>query len=236
MKAVLVYLGVAVILLVAGISFWTTGLIERRAVNAHRQLLMLKYSDPAGEFEGVLRSLRFVRRLPWVANVNAEVRRQQAAAQYWLGNEAPGGAPDADRSGTESDPSLLLIAANTAFRGTALNGSDPETVPALERILEQYAAVLQRDPGQLDAAYNYEFVARTRDALSRPRTAQGAARGQPGMAAPPQPTPGRTIHGNRGAIPAEPDMEEFKVIVPERSDERLERPEAGRGSPAVRKG
>lgn len=235
MKAVLGFFGVAILFLAAGVSSWTTGLVERRAANAHRQLLMLKYSAPAGDFEDVERSLRFVRRLPWVANLNADVRRQQATAQYWLADEAPAGAAtEAGRSGTESDASLLLIAANTAFRGTTLDGSNPEAIPALERILEQYAAVLQRDPEQFDAAYNYEFVARTRDALGGPPAERGA-RGLPSLPSP-RPTPGRTIHGNRGATPAEPDMKEFKVIVPERSEERLERPEAGKGGPTVRKG
>jgi len=235
MKVVLGIFGAAILFLAAGVASWTTGLIERRAVNAHRQLLMLNYSAPAGELEDVGRSLRFVRRLPWVADLNADVRRQQATAEYWSAEEAPAGAATgAVRSGTESDAALLLIAANSAFRGTALDGSDPEAVPALERILEQYAAVLQRDPDQFDAAFNYEFVARTRNALSGPPAERGA-RDLPRLP-PPRPTPGRTIHGGRGAIPPEPEMKEFKVIVPERSEERLERPEAGKSGPSVRKG
>jgi len=31
-------------------------------------------------------------------------------------------------------------------------------------------------------------------------------------------------------------MNEFKVIVPQRSDERKEQPEAGKGGPKIRKG
>ena len=48
--------------------------------------------------------------------------------------------------------------------------------------------------------------------------------------------PPHTLHGRPGEVPPGADMNEFKVIVPQRSDERREQPEAGKGGTKARKG
>jgi len=98
-------------------------------------------------------------------------------------------------------------------------------------VLGQYADVLRRAEWQFDAAYNYEFVARRRDVLIRARAARNAEKREV--------TPPRfpdTIHGRAGSVPPGTDMSEFKIIVPQRSDERREQPEAGKGGAKARKG
>ena len=104
----------------------------------------------------------------------------------------------------------------------------------LEGVLGQYSDVLRRGPWQFDAAYNYEFLARRRDALIRARSQKPGQRAR--QAAAEAALPPHTLHGRPGDVPPGADMNEFKVIVPQRSDERREQPEAGKGGPKARKG
>src|SRR5688572_4398962 len=168
MKAVFGYLIPAVLLLVVGLALLTTGRFERRVVNASKELVMLRFDAPQPEYDAVERSIRFVRGAPWFAVMSAAVREQRATSRYWL-QEYSSLALQTDASGEvlERNPEIVFLAANAAYRSTPLDGRAAQVVPQLERLLEQYALVLERDPDHFDAAYNYEFVSRLRDGLSR---------------------------------------------------------------------
>jgi hypothetical protein len=234
MKPAFRYLIFALLLLAAGASLFAVGQIERRVTNARKQLLTMKYDAPADEYERIERSTSYVRGLPWIAGLGANVREQRATAQYWqadypsLEREAtPGG------EATAQNADLLLLAANAAYR--SIDFDDGQAVQHLEAVLGQYAEVLKRDPERFDAAYNYQFVARAHDALASTRGGRPGAKAQKSIAAARQPST-QTIHGRRGAPPVGLRMNEFKVIVPQRSDERKEQPEAGKGGAKIRKG
>ncbi len=94
-----------------------------------------------------------------------------------------------------SDPSLLLVAANAAFRNSAPQVGDRKAaVERLDGVIQAYADVLRKDPNNADAAYNYEFVSQMRDTLAKapatgsrqrqesaakPRTGQRRSAGRP---------------------------------------------------------
>ena len=81
---------------------------------------------------------------------------------------------------------------------------------------------------QPDAAYNYEFVARLRDTLNKPR---------PGAAATlPVADPLLTLHGHMGGPPKNVEMSKFKVMIPKQGDERQENQDAGKSSARQRRG
>jgi hypothetical protein len=233
MKPAFRYLIVAILLLAAGGALLAAGQLERRVLDARRYLLTMQYDAPSDEYERIERSISYLRSLPWMTGMSADVREQRATSQYWqadypsLERESPGGEATTDNA------DLLLLAANAAYR--SVDFDDPQAVQRLEAILGQYAEVLKRDPNRFDAAYNYQFVARTHDALASMRTARPPAKAQKAVAAARQPST-QTIHGRRGAPPVGMKMNEFKVIVPQRSDERKEQPEAGKGGPKIRKG
>jgi hypothetical protein len=232
MKAVFGYLIPAGLLLIVGLALWTTGRFERRVVNASKELVMLHYDAAQPEYEALERSIRFVRDAPWFAVMNAAVREQRATSHYWL-QEYSSLSVQTDASGEiiEQNPEIVFLAANAAYRSTPLDGRAALVVPQLERLLEQYASVLQRDPDHFDAAYNYEFVSRVRDGFTR------APGGKPGAGISAALHPAlQTIHGPQGRLPSGVEFNDFKVIVPQRSDERKEQPEAGKGGPKVRKG
>jgi hypothetical protein len=89
----------------------------------------------------------------------------------------------------------------------------------------------------VEAAYNYEYVARLRDRVAR------APLGKPVK---PAPAPalatagdlpmGPTIHGRPGAPPPEAKMEDLQMLAPMEYGDREAQPEATPGGKRERKG
>jgi hypothetical protein len=135
-------------------------------------------------------------------------------------------ATGVDRTATNApDAVYLMLVANAAYREVA--GALTEEA-RLDDIARLYLDVLERDPERIDAAYNYEYVVRRKNALLRDRAAR-----RRGAASPPA---GATLHGRPGAPPPQTDMGDFKIIVPQRPEERRRQPDAGAGAGRVRKG
>ena len=91
----------------------------------------------------------------------------------------------------------------------------------------------------MDAAYNYEYAIRTRDTLAKPRAAR--PRRARRKRAPTRPTkatcrPARRCTASPGAPPAAVDMNQFKIVIPKRGEERKDAPDAGKGGQKIRKG
>jgi hypothetical protein len=135
---------------------------------------------------------------------------------------------------------LLLVAANASFRANQREGSaGPQGVQRLDGVLQTYAAVLKAAPRHTEAAYNYEFVARARDAMAR--AAAGKARPDGVAVIPPRAEPsdlpaGPTLHGQPGAPPPEVKAEDFKIIAPMEFGDREAQPEPTPGGKLPRKG
>jgi hypothetical protein len=231
MRSVFGYLGAAAVLLIVGSTLWTFGQLEREAVSSRRQLMTLHFDGPAEVHGRFGRLLQYAGGLPWVSRVEADIRDQRVTSRYWLGADD---SPEEQGRG-RSDAASLLVSANAAFRRTTIDPADPQAIKQLDAVLDRYAEVLKQAPELLDAAYNFEYVTRTRDTLARRQSAparRGEKRGPLRLAAP----AGHTLHGNRGGAPAGMEAAEFKVIVPEPGDERQEQREAGSGKPVKRKG
>jgi hypothetical protein len=165
-------------------------------------------ADRLADAERALVTLRYDRA--------AEASSTSAAARYWRGEY---GAVDA-----ADNP---LLAANAAYRAAvAPGGTAKEMVTRLDDVVKRYAEVLRAEPGNEDAAFNYEFVVRYRAAI--------AARG---VAVPPADADEAvTPHGRAGAPPRGTSQQQFKVLVPMRPDERREAEEAGKAGRRPRKG
>jgi hypothetical protein len=234
MRSLARYFVSAVILMVVGLAVWTTGRLEQRSNDARKQLLTLMYDGPAGEYDSIERDLRYLRAVPPLGAIDRGIREQRATSRYWRARYSEL-TPKTDAAGgtVEREPGLMLVAANAAYRDAGAAANDPGAVQRLEAVLGQYSEVLRAGPWQYDAAYNYEFLARRRDALIRAKGQKPGQRGRPAAEPPLRPA---TLHGRPGEVPPGADMNEFKVIVPQRSDERREQPEAGKGGPKARKG
>jgi hypothetical protein len=220
---------VAAVIGLTGASLWAVGLLEREGVAAQERLFTLQFAATGDDVQAAPWWLAMAGRLPFARDRRARAAEQQAAAQYWL-REYDGLTKTIDKPGAVAalDPATLILAAHAAYRRIPPDASGSDTIRRLSAVVDLYAEVLKRQPERIEAAFNFEFVARRRNAL-----AGGNGRDK----SPATPIPGgRSVHGDRGAEPPGLQESEFKVIVPKRSDERQEEREAGGSPPRPRKG
>jgi hypothetical protein len=230
MKAGVGYLAAAALLGVIGASLLAVGRVEQGAAARQSRLLTLAFSASGDSLE--LPDLPApIKRLPWLSRLDHEAAERRATTRYWLGDYAAlTDKVETDEAAAALDPPVLMVAAHAAWRRGPFD--DAGAVKRLDGILTLYAEVLKRDPAQFDAAYNFEYIVRRRNALAARRQPPPGGRGVPPSSAP----PGRTLHGDRGEEPPGLEATEFKVIVPQPNDERQEQREAGSGTPRIRKG
>jgi hypothetical protein len=243
----------AILLTAVGAALWLAGHTETRLADVHKQLATLEYADAqsVGSAMEQSQSLALERRVPVLGKAAAtDARDVRATAGYWRTDYAAI-APQHDANGviTETDPAILLLNANAAFRASQAAGDRLDTVRRLDAVVKSYAEVLKApacgagdracDGRAADAAYNYEYAIRTRDTLAKQRGA-GPAKNAAKMAAAKNDDSdlpaGPTLHGKPGAPPAAVDMNQFKIVIPKRGEERKDAPDAGKGGQKIRKG
>jgi hypothetical protein len=239
MKSVAGPLVVAILLALAGAGFWLAGQTETRLADAHKQLATLQYNEAAAAGDEVEQRLGLERRVPVLGpQADVDVRDLRAEAKYWRADYASL-APQRDAAGslTEANPALQLVSANAAFRAGQASTDRAEAVRRLDAVVKTYADVLRSSAGQADTAYNYELAVRVRDALARPRpgTPKTAAKAPPAADESDLPA-GPTLHGKPGGPPPTVNMNQFKIVIPKRGEERNDAPDAGKGGTKVRKG
>ena len=230
----------AIVLALIGAGFWVAGQTEQRLADLHNELATLQYAAATTDSEDVEQQLGVARRVPQVGpSAVSDLRDVRATADYWRGGYASI-TPQKDVNGavTETDPEILFLSANAAFRGSQIDADRATALRRLDTVVKSYADVLRNSPGHIDAAYNYEYAVRVRDTLAKARPA--ASRNAKLAAKPPADTgdlpAGPTLHGRPGGPPAATDMAQFKIVIPKRGEERKENPEAGKGGVKVRKG
>jgi hypothetical protein len=230
---------IALMLFAAGALSWSQARATRRLADAHQQLATLHYGLD-DEDDGMS---TVVSRLPGPGtSLRDDAQRHRATVTYWLAHyESLTELVSGSGSPAPTDPAILLVAANAAFRSSAPQGPDRRSaVERLDGVIQAYSDVLRKAPEYEDAAYNYEFVARLRDALAKAPPPGRNARDRKAPAKAPDvsvdlPT-GPTVHGRPGGPPEGTDMSDFKTITPMRYDEREEQMDPGRGSEIRRKG
>ncbi len=253
MKSVVGPLVAAVVLALAGGAFWIAGQTESRLADVHKQLATLRYADADTEGDEVEQSLGVERRVPVLGPAaENDVRDARASAGYWRSDYAAI-APHHDANGvvTESDPAILFLSANGAFRASQNATDRADAVRRLDNVVKSYGEVLKTQASgcaggvqacetrAMDAAFNYEYAVRAREALARGRpaaTAKNAARPQLRPTDEEDLPSGPTLHGKPGGPPPATDMNQFKIVIPKRGEERKDAPDAGKGGQKIRKG
>jgi len=250
MKSALGPFVVAVVLAIGGSALWIAGRTETQLADVHKQLAMLHYADAQEEGSEVEQTLGLERRVPMLGKAaETDARGARASAGYWRTDYAAI-APQHDANGviTETDPAILLLNANAAFRASQTAGDRLDAARRLDTVVKSYAEVLKApacgagdracDGRAMDAAFNYEYAIRTRDMLAKSRPAAAAkAAAKPAAKADDSDLPaGPTLHGRPGAPPAAVDMNQFKIVIPKRGEERKDAPDAGKGGQKIRKG
>ena len=158
---------------------------------------------------------------------------EDATAQYWRGEfdrlttVAPAGEADVNAE-------TLLVRANAAFRVTQRTAKTREDqLQQLDAVLQTYATTLKAPVFLGDAAYNYEYVARVREGLNKPRASVAPVPVVPPAGDLPS---GPTVHGRPGGPPPSTRGEEFQIITPMEYGDRETQPEANPGGKPLRKG
>lgn len=226
---------IALVLAVAAWACWQEARLVARVADAKERLATLQLSvDEQLRPRATLSDY-----LPGMGRpLSSEIDQHQATVDYWLSRYAD--VMDVGRD--EVDPSVLRLAANAAFRSSQRDGgSGPVAVQRLDGVLQAYAAVLKAAPRDLDAAYNFEFVARVRDQVaSMPPPKPGKGEPPHAMAAiipAARDLPvGPTVHGRPGAPPPDMKMEDFEILAPMEFGDREAQPEATPGGKLPRKG
>jgi hypothetical protein len=244
MRSLVVQALTAVLLLVAGSALGVVGLAERRLTAAYKELQTLQYAASANQYAQIEESLRLAARVPGLLpDLQGAAQAGRAAARYWQADySALAPASNAARPLPEGDPDVSFLAANAMYRSIPLDGDRQAALQRIDAVLKRYVDLLKREPAQVDAAYNFEYVARLRDQLARARQVAGkSGRAQPAAASPSGPAVGDlpvgpTLHGHPGAPPRNAAMGEFKTVIPRQKEERADDPDAAKGTQKVRKG
>jgi hypothetical protein len=239
MRSVVGRLVLALLFFIAGAVLMSEARETRRLAGFHERLVTLQHDRGNGEPEDAAPSR------PWwrpgfLSRSNAA---DTATAQYWRHQYDVLTDPAASASaGDNPDSGRLFLAANAAYRA-ALDrpaGDRAMAVERLDRVVEAYASVLRAAPGHVDAAYNYEYVARSRDTLAR--GAKDKRMTKVAAAPPivdPIPSPdlpvGPTLHGHPGGPPPDIPGSDFRMIAPMSFEER-EESEPGQGPAPKRRG
>jgi len=240
MKSVVAPLVVAILLALAGTGFWLAGRSETGLADAHKRLATLQYSEASATSDEVEQMIGLERRLPVIGpQTEVDLRDLRAQAKYWRSDYASL-APQRDVAGslTETNPALQFVSANAAFRASQQATDRADAVRRLDSVVKTYAEVLRSSGGQVDAAYNYELAVRARDTLAKPRAGAApkfAAKAQPPSEDSDLPS-GPTLHGKPGGPPPAVNMNQFKIVIPKRGEERNDAPDAGKGGTKIRKG
>ena len=222
-RPVLTRLAAATLLLAAGELLRQGGRTDDRIAAAlERQAVAPAVA--AAEFGEIARAPGLIGRAPILgAALVREIRLRQAEAEYWSGDYAALTLLDAGEEAVV-DAEMMFLSANAMFRQLQRAQPDATIVRALDETLRRYALVLQNDPGLADAAYNYEIVARLREAAAS------------GIFTDLQVEEVPNVQGEEGSPPEGTRPAEFNVIVPLQPDERRDQQEAGSGGPPDRKG
>jgi len=241
MKSAIVPLVLAIVFALVGAGFYVAGQTERRLADVHSELATLQYAAASSDSEHVEADLGQARRVPQVGQAAAtDLRDARAVAAYWSGGYSSI-TPQKDTNGatTETDPQILFLAANADFRSSQ-SDDRAATLRKLDTVVKNYGDVLRNSPGHVDAAYNYEYAIRVRDALAKAKPGPAGKTAKATMKAVDEAMgdlpSGSTLHGHAGGPPPQTDMAQFKIVIPKRGEERKDNPEAGKGGVKVRKG
>jgi len=156
MKSVVIPALLALVLAVGGAAFWIAGEGDRKVADVYTQLATLQYGAADKSSASAEQSLDLERRIPVVGpEAVSDLHGAATTARYWQ-SDYTGVQPQHDASGsvTETDPRMLLLAANAAFRGSQASSDRLDTIRRLDGAIKTYADTLRATGQQADAAYN----------------------------------------------------------------------------------
>jgi len=246
MKGALGQLMVALLLVAAGAGLWKVAAYERDAADAYAQMGTLRFARVLAESPEADASVPLIDSIPWInEQLHGDQQWRRTLAQYWLGHYSDiSDASEAEAPNSHPSPELLLLRANAAFRDLQRSAGDRAAkLKTAEAVIQRYTQVLKSTDLE-DAAYNYEYVVRVRNALAKPAATREQAALLATLSQKPGATAkeakdlpaGTTIHGHPGEYPVGTGTTPFNTIIPMETEERDTEIEAGVTGRKQRKG
>jgi hypothetical protein len=246
MKGALGQLTLALLLVAAGAGLWRVAAYERDAADAYTQMGTLRFARVVNRSADADSRLPIIDSVPWLSEqIYGGQQWRRTLARYWLGHYTEiADASEAEAPNAHPSPELLLLRANAAFRDLQRSTADRAgKLKGAEAVIQRYAQVLKSTDLE-DAAYNYEYVVRVRNALAKPTPAREQAallatlsqKGGSTTATPKDLPDGTTIHGQPGEYPVGTGTSPFNTIIPMETEERDTEIEAGVTGRKQRKG
>ncbi len=230
MKGLAGYLIGSLLLAALGGIALAAGALDTRVAGAQQDLATLSYDKPEAALDEAERYFTLASRVPWIGRRPLdEVRARKAALRYWQHQyaETMSGQVDPLASVPADNVDLQLVVANAIYRAGEARAKDRQsTLAAIDAGARAYLGVLKNATRNEDAAFNYEYLVRLREDLTRGRRKTLG------------PIVEATPHGRPGAPPPNTNMQDFKIHIPMDSSE-LEKKhgeEAGEGGVKIRKG
>jgi hypothetical protein len=220
----------ALVLGLFGVEFRGVARLDSHMADAAERLSTLQYAPAQESLSDAEQYANHARFVPWLgSDARQEIRARQAAVQYWqrqYDTVLPAGAEPV-AAVDEQNVELQLVVANTAYRVNQTQFKDKQsTIKALEETAAGYLTVLKNNTWHPDAAYNYEYIIRLRDA---------AAKGS--QPPPPQKNEEESDNGESGAPTPATSQEGFQIYIPlEQGEKNPTGGEAGKASAKERKG
>jgi hypothetical protein len=231
MKTLAGQLVLALLLAAAGLAVRQASIVETRLAAAESALATLDPDGADRAYGEVEEALGLAGQLPFIGEqLVTDVRQERAMVSYWRGDYAAVPTAEADLAPESASADFVFIAGNAAYRNVGGKHTGQQGAQDLDPVLRIYTTLLKKSPGHIDAAYNYEFIVRLRNVLSRMKPGETPKGAPSDEAAPP------SVHGEKGNPPANTPPEQFNVIVPLKPDERGELMKAGTSGPRQRKG
>jgi hypothetical protein len=230
MRSIVGFVVGAVALALAGYAFLGVARLEEHMASAGERLATLQYDAAQESLSAAEQYAGRARFVPWLgSDVRHEIQAREAALQYWAREyEAvlPAGAEPV-AAVDEGNLELQLVVANAAYRvGQTRSIDKAMAVQVLEETAAGYLTVLKNNTWHPDAAFNYEYLIRLRDA---------AAKGQ--APPPPQENEEDADLGEAGAPTPATSQEGFEIYIPlEEGERNPSGGEAGQAGPRERKG
>ena len=219
------------VLALLGTVALVAGTVDRRIAATQQDFAAQNYDRAEGALESLEADLGYGSWIPWIANGPlADVRTRRAAIRYWSGqyDRIIADQPDPVVTIESSNIDLQLIVANALYRRETEKSKNDQraTLDALQAATGAYLTVLKNATRSEAAAYNYEYVVRTREDIDKGRRAPELTdKAEDGPA------------GKKGGPPpADPAKKDFKLLVPLEPGEMDKGLEPGKGGKIERKG
>jgi hypothetical protein len=216
MRRLAAFILAAAALAAAGYACLGVARLEGHMADAQERAATQQFDAAQESLAGAEPYVRMGRWVPFIGrDARQELTARAAALQYWQrqydavlpAQAEPVAAVD------EANADLRLVVANALHRrGQALSTDKANAVQALDEAAAGYLTVLRGENWTEDAAYNYEYVIRLRDALGKGTM-------------PPSQRPPNTDLGQGGSPAQEAGQQKFEIYVPLQGNEKA--PSAG---------